>query len=534
MNLIFLEAKIMSESDVIWHEIAKVQEESRYELHLNGDEVSKKINKLNGKLHSKLYDLKLLNFLEVADTCLEEVSSDIGKLTNILHLALYRNKLTQIPEQINELEKLKFFDVSFNRLTSIPLKFSLVQLQTLNLSNNELAEVVDVGALKMLAILHIEHNKLTEFPTGMEHLANLSELHTSNNEITSIPSEIKELQGLRIFDISFNSLKDVPLELSSCRKLKTLDLTSNPLKDNRLKKMTSQCSPKAILDYIAKHGAKQGGGGGKKKGKGKKEVVEEEAVESNKRRIVIVQNKGDERRIVSYESVKEVRPYICCLLIKKLDLSDAATFKKFLTIQTKLHENECDMRTRATIATHSADKLLLPLRYEAMATAHLNIVALGKTKKSSAVSLIDNLKRERDELKLKKKRQPKTGLYKFIELVDGKEELACLKNADQTVISLPPITNSEITKIKSEVMDVFIEITSPLSVSDCKYVMESLIKQMFAAGFQSRDDDDAEFNGLIIEPLRVVDESGDLRCLFPSKVDLQLNDVQRVDKLNAL
>lgn len=79
-------------------------------------------------------------------------------------------------------------------------------------------------------------------------------------------------------------------------------------------------------------------------------------------------------------------------------------------------------------------------------------------------------------------------------------------------------------------MDVFIEITSPLSVSDCKYVMESLIKQMFAAGFQSRDDDDAEFNGLIIEPLRVVDESGDLRCLFPSKVDLQLNDVQRVDK----
>ena len=70
------------------------------------------------------------------------------------------------------------------------------------------------------------------------------------------------------------------------------------------------------------------------------------------------------------------------------------------------------MRTRATIATHTADKLQFPLHYRAVATSHLRIVPLGKDEECSASSLIERLKEEREALKLKKKRQPKTGLYR--------------------------------------------------------------------------------------------------------------------------
>jgi len=68
------------------------------------------------------------------------------------------------------------------------------------------------------------------------------------------------------------------------------------------------------------------------------------------------------------------------------------------------------------------------------------------------------------------------------------------------------------------VADVFIEITSPVSIAQCKYVMEELIKKMFQQNFNSKMEGDGE--GLCIEPIRVVDENEDLRVVFPSKVDL--------------
>lgn len=80
-------------------------------------------------------------------------------------------------------------------------------------------------------------------------------------------------------------------------------------------------------------------------------------------------------------------------------------------------------------------------------------------------------------------------------------------------------------QITEEVLDVFVEITSPLSLPDCKYVMESLLKQMISNEFNSKTELGETHNGLLIEPLRVADEEGDLRCLYPSKVDLQINDV---------
>ena len=80
-------------------------------------------------------------------------------------------------------------------------------------------------------------------------------------------------------------------------------------------------------------------------------------------------------------------------------------------------------------------------------------------------------------------------------------------------------------QITEEVLDVFVEITSPLSLPDCKYVMESLLKHMVSNEFNSKTESGETHNGLLIEPLRVADEEGDLRCLYPSKVDLQINDV---------
>jgi len=504
-----------------WEEIEQAADDGRHELHLNGDVISSKLERNEMKLPNKLFELVALNYLEISDTSLIEIPDDMAKLTNLINLALHRNSIEKVGDFFNHLPKLKFFDMSFNKLTSLPEQLNLGTVHTLNLSNNELTSLGDLSGAVNLSILHIEHNELEELPTGLVTLKHLLEVHASNNLINTLPDDLHTFPALKLFDVSENKLKEVPHSMSQCQRLKTLKLEGNPLKDNRLRKMTTQCNTRAILEYIAKQSGGDGGKKGKKGKKGKNQPVKEEA-EENVRRIVITPNTDDEKRVICDASVKDVRPYLCCTVIKNLDLSDETVFKNFLSLQTKLHENECDMRTRATIATHNATGLKFPLVFKASHVDQTVIHALGKKKECNATILIQNLKDERDALKQKKKRQPKTGLYKFIELVDGQEMIASVRNQDGDVISLPPITNGEKTKIGASVGDVFIEISSPVSIAQCKYVMEELIKKMFQQNFNSDMEGD---EGLWIEPIRVVDENEDLRIVYPSKIDIDFSNI---------
>jgi len=514
-----------------WSEVEDALDDCRHELHLNGDVISDKLSRNEGRLPDGLFKLTALNYLEISDTTLSSLSPSIASLTNLLNLALHRNAITELPEEINALTKLKFMDVSYNHLTTLPDSFSLPALHTLNLSNNQLESLPDFSGLIGLSTVFIDHNELEALPAGLETLGNVSEVHAGHNNITKFPEVVERMINIKHLDVSENRLKEISCDFAECRKLKTLDLKNNPLKDNRLKKMTLQCSTKAILEYLAKQNPADGGGGGKgkkgkKKGKGKRDADEEEEDDTATQRKFYVLKAEEALRVDMNTNVKDTRPYICCALVKNLDLSDAAMFKSFLSLQTKLHENVCDMRTRATIATHNFPDLIFPLTYEALPVSAIQITPLNK-EVVSAAQLIANLKAERDDLKKQKKRAHKTGLFKFLDLVDGQEKLACLRDASADVVSLPPLTNSDKTKISTIVSDVFVEITSPLSLPDAKFVMEELLKEMLKCGLTSRHED-AKMVGLVVQPIRVFDENGDLKIIYPSKVDLSIPGVTTV------
>ncbi|XP_065655010.1 leucine-rich repeat-containing protein 47 isoform X2 [Hydra vulgaris] len=509
-----------------WEEIETAIAENKHELHLNGDSVSQRLK--TAPLPESLFRIHTLNYLEISNTCLAILPDKISLLDNLLNLALHRNEIIEIPENLNQLKKIKFLDLSFNKITTLPMSLELPHLHTFNLGNNHLQSLPNFGSLPALGILFIDHNNLSELPSGLEMLSNLSELYAAKNEISIVPQSLTLMTALKVLDLSENLLKEIAVDLSLCRKMKDLNIKDNPLKDNRLRKMTTQCNTKSILEYIAQHtntNAQKG-----KKGKLKKKVDDSIQDDDNEKKIYIMQSK-DSKQIISKANVKDVRSYICCVIVRNLDLRDLSVFKKFITLQTKLHENECDMRTKATIATHNAVSLKFPLTYEGVSPNSLEIIPLGQTKKVSSTALIDRLKTERDDLKLKKKRQPKTGLYRYIDLVDGKNQFACLKNADGEVISFPPVTNSEQTKTEAIISDVFIEVTSPLSLPQCKYVLEEVIKNLFLMDFESKQDD--QKRGLVLERVSVVDEQGDLKVVFPSKIDLDFSStipVVRIDE----
>ena len=316
-----------------WEEITQAEKEQRHELHLNGEIISKRLEKSEGELPSSLFKLKSLNYLEISDTSLANIPYEISELENLVNLALHRNQLNRLNEFFNALPKLKFFDLSFNKLDVIPEELILENVHTFNISNNQLVNLSDLSRAKNLSILHIEHNELEALP-GLVFCEHLLEVHAGNNILEKLPEDLDKYPALKILDVSENELKEVPGSLSKCQRMKILKLEGNPLKDNRLRKMTSQCNTKAILEYIGKQSGGDGGKKGKKgkKGKGQKQT-EEDTSEDDVRKITIVPNTDDEKRVICDASIKDVRPFICCVIIKNVDLTDDTIFKNFLSLQ---------------------------------------------------------------------------------------------------------------------------------------------------------------------------------------------------------
>uniref|UniRef100_A0A1A8IIY3 Leucine rich repeat containing 47 n=1 Tax=Nothobranchius kuhntae TaxID=321403 RepID=A0A1A8IIY3_NOTKU len=543
-----------------WPEIEKAATEKRRELVLQGNTIDKRISCIGG-LTSSIYSLQLLNYLEVSQCpSLTEIHEDIQHLTNLQSLILCRNKLTIIPEVISSLKSLKVLDLSVNNLKALPEGITqLRELNTLNVSCNCL-EVLPGGLSQCtkLSTINISKNRITRFPPDLysENLDLLSTLVASDNLIEELCGEIHKLPALKVLDVSNNKLREIPSDLSSCPKLKEINFKGNKLSDKRLEKMVNGCQTKSILDYLRGKGRKQGEEGvdadrgrsadkkkkqqqKKKKGKETEEQDEEEELNRMVVKVLHISDVPTALTVKVSAEVKDVRPYLVCCTVRGMNLKSGNALKRFLMAQTKLHDDLCGKRTIATIATHDAQLLKGPLAYDVKPPTQLKIVPLGR-REMTAVELIRHLHLEAEELRKQKKRQNVTGLHKYLQLLEGKSFYPCLVDAEGDVISFPPITNSEKTKIKKTTQELFLEVTSAANLQTCKDVMDALIVKMaelnkFTAEHREEAGSDGEdpaattetSSQLIVQQVRTVDQDGNLKVVYPSKTDLS-NDISHL------
>ncbi|KAF7209404.1 leucine-rich repeat-containing protein 47 [Nothobranchius furzeri] len=543
-----------------WPEIEKAATEKRRELVLQGNTIDKRISSIGG-LTSSIYSLQLLNYLEVSQCpSLTEIHEDIQHLTNLQSLILCRNKLTIIPEVIGSLKSLKVLDLSVNNLKALPEGITqLRELNTLNVSCNCL-EVLPGGLSQCtkLSTINISKNRITRFPPDLysENLDLLSTLVASDNLIEELCGEIHKLPALKVLDVSNNKLREIPSDLSSCPKLKEINFKGNKLSDKRLEKMVNGCQTKSILDYLRGKGRKQGEEGvdadrgrsadkkkkqqqKKKKGKETEEQDEEEELNRMVVKVLHISDVPTALTVKVSAEVKDVRPYLVCCTVRGMNLKSGNALKRFLMAQTKLHDDLCGKRTIATIATHDAQLLKGPLAYDVKPPTQLKIVPLGR-REMTAVELIRHLHLEAEELRKQKKRQNVTGLHKYLQLLEGKSFYPCLVDAEGDVISFPPITNSEKTKIKKTTQELFLEVTSAANLQTCKDVMDALIVKMaelnkFTAEHREEAGSDGEdpaattetSSQLIVQQVRTVDQDGNLKVVYPSKTDLS-NDISHL------
>lgn len=66
---------------------------------------------------------------------------------------------------------------------------------------------------------------------------------------------------------------------------------------------------------------------------------------------------------------------------------------------------------------------------------------------------------------------------------------------------------------------MFIEVTSSVSVNECRTAMQELLREMLMANFGASSTE--EHRSLIVQQVKITDPEGNLRSVYPSKTDLQ-------------
>ncbi|CRK90186.1 CLUMA_CG003900, isoform A [Clunio marinus] len=500
----------------MWPEIFSVKQEKKRELKLNSDKFTELLLKSNGVLDSALFGLKQINLLQLSNSIeLRAIPNEIEKLDNLQSLLLFGNHLSSLPASIEKLHKLKILDLSSNKLTEFDFDFSKMEhLSTINLSNNE----ISVFKLKSsIHVLDLSMNKISQFP---EIPSSVTDLKMSKNHLKEIPHDMK-LPNLKNLDLSENEITAVPKSLGSI-KLKTFGFKNNPLKDKKLYKYIDQNQAlKAIMDHISKMGLTAPLEDKEKKSNGKKENSTQEITQKNIAKLhqIIVKKANENFKIVFDPSVKETRGFILCCIVNNLQLT-SSILKEFLQFQTKLHDGICKKRESATIATHDLDLIQSQsLRYSTKLKDDIMIHPLGRSKVVTASEYYNNLKSEADVIRKEKKRSQYTGIYKFLHLLDDEENFAILETDNGVVLSLPPLTNSDVSKMSANTKRMLIEVTSSVNAAICHQVMSAMLIKTFELCHSQVDGDDGK-KILEIEQVRVVNIDGGLKTIFPSKVDL--------------
>ena len=199
---------------------------------------------------------------------------------------------------------------------------------------------------------------------------------------------------------------------------------------------------------------------------------------SSTRKIVMKQpiSKVDFPQISIDDKVKKVRPHLVCRYVTNLEMT-ADSIKSFLQLQNKLHKGICCKRTLATIASHDAGAIFGSLLFTAKLPSEIKFTPLMSESPVTADEYAEDLRKRGEVLKKEKKRSQVTGLHQFLHLMENWSVYPCLLDGED-VISLPPLSNANKTRLSEETKNVLLEVSSSKSLSNAELVMESLLSGM--------------------------------------------------------
>ena len=140
-------------------------------------------------------------------------------------------------------------------------------------------------------------------------------------------------------------------------------------------------------------------------------------------------------------SVEDVRPIIGCAVVRNLEFSDPA-IESLMDLQEDLHWGLGRNRRKVAIGVHDISRVVPPFTYFA-ADPSFEFIPLDFEEKLSMRDILS--------------RHPKGVSYASI--LDGFDRYPLITDANGDVLSFPPIINGELTRVRDDTRDLFIDVT---------------------------------------------------------------------------
>ena len=144
--------------------------------------------------------------LRLKSNCLTELPDDLGKLRRIKHMDVGMNQLNTLPSNMDGFELLESLDLQRNQLTNacITKKFErLINLTSLNLTMNCFSIIpIHIGQLKKLQELKFAANDIWEIPDSLSAgplQTTLLKLWLPNNKLSKIPLSVSLISLSGVF-----------------------------------------------------------------------------------------------------------------------------------------------------------------------------------------------------------------------------------------------------------------------------------------------------------------------------------------------
>ncbi|TFK75783.1 phenylalanyl-tRNA synthetase [Pluteus cervinus] len=143
---------------------------------------------------------------------------------------------------------------------------------------------------------------------------------------------------------------------------------------------------------------------------------------------------------------KQIRPLFACAILRDVKFTPRS-YASFIDLQDKLHQNICRRRQLVSIGTHDLDTLEEPFRYMARPPQDIKFAPLGKPQVYRADELMTLYESEKH-------------LARYLHIIKDSPVYPILYDAQDRVLSMPPIINSDHSKITLDTRNVFIDVTA--------------------------------------------------------------------------
>ncbi|KAJ8971535.1 hypothetical protein NQ317_016806 [Molorchus minor] len=171
-------------------------------------------------------------------------------------------------------------------------------------------------------------------------------------------------------------------------------------------------------------------------------------------------SEGDLQKLIVKPDTAKIRPFVVAAILRNIKFNQDI-YDSFIDLQDKLHQNICRKRSLVAIGTHDYDTVKGPFIYDAKPPKNIKFAPLNQSKEYTAEELM-TLYSTHAQLK------------QYLHIIKDSSVYPVITDSNGVILSLPPIINSDHSKITLNTRNVLVECTAT-DLTKAKIVLDTLV-----------------------------------------------------------